>query len=463
MLDSHPSRHHIELFLHNQLTPAEVSDVMGHLLTDCHVCREITGEHFGQILQGLRAARSETAVARVAESAVPSDSPYKKAFGRALDLAMSEARTVELGRARALQLFDELLQHPQNRRLTLVKNSRRFQIPELCEVLTEKGFEQRFTDARLGVELTALATTVGQHLATEDLELKETRDLLGRAWAYHGNALRVASDLRLADQAFLEAKRCFEEGSGDDLNRALLHRFTALLLRARRRFTEAEKRQDHAIRLYSRRGETRIAAQIMGDQALGMAYAGDAERAVPRFEQALAVFDDLGEHRDAAAVRHNLAYCLTEMGQHDNALDQVGVIRSALQETGDYLSLVRLRWLEGKVFLALGRDAQAEEALVETLEVFVEESIGYDTALVGLDLAAVYAQQGRTAEVRELAEKILPIFRSRDVHREAIAAMILFQEAAQAETATLALIESVGQYLRQARNNPKLRFELPDF
>ena len=119
-----------------------------------------------------------------------------------------------------------------------------------------------------------------------------------------------------------------------------------------------------------------------------------------------------------------------------------------------------LRWLEGRILSALGREWPAEEAFIEARDAFIEESIGYDTALVCLDLAVLYARQGRTAEMRLLAERMLPIFQSRDVHREAIASLILFRDAAVAETASLALVEQVGRYLQRARHDPGLRFEM---
>jgi tetratricopeptide (TPR) repeat protein len=374
--------------------------------------------------------------------------------------ALNEAREVGRNCAAAEQLYEELMKHPPKRRLTLVRNSRRFQIPELCQLLIDKGFDQRFTEVQLGVELTELAIAVGQQLNDETYGPAETSDLVGRAWAYHGNALRVASDLRLADQALQEAKRCFAEGVGGDLDKALVCRFSGLLLRARRDFEEAHSLQDHAIKLYLRHGETRLAARVMGDQALGVVYAGEPDRAIPCFERALELYVELGDEREVASARHNLAFCLTETGQHEKALAQVAEIRPLLEGTGDYLSLTRLRWLEGKILFALDRDWQAEKALVEAREAFIEAAIGYDAALVCLDLAAVYARRARTAEMRDLAEKMVPIFQSRDVHREAIAALIVFHEAALAETASLALVERISQYLRVAQHDPKLRFEL---
>ena len=54
---------------------------------------------------------------------------------------------------------------------------------------------------------------------------------------------------------------------------------------------------------------------------------------------------------------------------------------------------------------------------------------------------------------------MLPIFESRDVHRGALAALILFRQAAEAERVTLALVREISAYLEKARHNPKLKFE----
>jgi hypothetical protein len=51
------------------------------------------------------------------------------------------------------------------------------------------------------------------------------------------------------------------------------------------------------------------------------------------------------------------------------------------------------------------------------------------------------------------------IVRVEGVHREAIAALCLFQQAALQERATVELARDILSYLRQARNNPDLRFE----
>jgi hypothetical protein len=60
--------------------------------------------------------------------------------------------------------------------------------------------------------------------------------------------------------------------------------------------------------------------------------------------------------------------------------------------------------------------------------------------------------------VKRLAEEIVPIFAAQDVHREAIAALMLFQEAARQEQLTIRAVREYVKYLREARTDPSLRF-----
>jgi hypothetical protein len=51
------------------------------------------------------------------------------------------------------------------------------------------------------------------------------------------------------------------------------------------------------------------------------------------------------------------------------------------------------------------------------------------------------------AEVRALAEEIVALFEARDVHREILAALVLFQEAARREEVTAAMVRELAGFL----------------
>jgi hypothetical protein len=109
--------------------------------------------------------------------------------------------------------------------------------------------------------------------------------------------------------------------------------------------------------------------------------------------------------------------------------------------------------------LGQGDTAAAEQAFIAARDGFVVEGNGYDAAMVAVeDLALLYLREGRTADVKRLAEEIYAILGAQDIHREAAAALMLFQEAARQEQLTVKVVREYVQYLREARTNPSLRF-----
>ena len=90
---------------------------------------------------------------------------------------------------------------------------------------------------------------------------------------------------------------------------------------------------------------------------------------------------------------------------------------------------------------------------------FASRSLSYDTALVSLELASLYAEEGAHGQVKNLARHMVPIFQAQDVHREAQAALAAFRQAAEAERASVELVRRVLEFLYRARHHAGLRFE----
>ena len=122
------------------------------------------------------------------------------------------------------------------------------------------------------------------------------------------------------------------------------------------------------------------------------------------------------------------------------------------------MNLLKLRWLEGAVAFGLQRIDQAEAAFREVRQAFIELGLDYEVAMVSLDLASTYALQGRTGDLRQVAEETLAIFQARNIHREAMAALLVFCSAARLDQAGIELVREVSEFLKRARNNPELRF-----
>jgi hypothetical protein len=150
-------------------------------------------------------------------------------------------------------------------------------------------------------------------------------------------------------------------------------------------------------------------------------------------------------------LRHNLLDSLAKVGRYAEAEALVPEVRAQYLATGSDIDLVRLRWVEGKIDFGLGRRQGAEVAFREVQEEFLNRRLGYDAALVSLDLALLYATEGRTADLKRLATEILPAFEAREVHREAMAALLMFQAACEEERVTVQLARQLADFLQRER------------
>jgi tetratricopeptide (TPR) repeat protein len=180
-------------------------------------------------------------------------------------------------------------------------------------------------------------------------------------------------------------------------------------------------------------------------------YQGPFDRAIEMVQAALERLPPEEEPRLYLSGRHNLALYLAEAGRHAEAEGLVAADEELYRRHLEPWTQLRLSWLRGKIAAGMGEPAEAERLLRETRDGFARQGNGYDAAMASLDLALLYLREGRTAEVQPLAAEMAALFESRDVHREALAAVRLFQEAAQREEVTAGMVRELSGRLEAAR------------
>jgi tetratricopeptide (TPR) repeat protein len=332
----------------------------------------------------------------------------------------------------------------------------------LCERMIEKSFEEGFNEPARAIEIANLATLVADRLEPEDGGGEEAlNSLRARVWAQLGNAFRVNVRLAEAERAFAVAEALLEEGPVALLDRARVHTQLGALRLDQRRFPESFQLFDRAAFIYKKLGQWSLLGRTLLNKAVACSEAGDAEAQMRLLRQALGLIDPQADPRVFLAARHNLIDALNEDGRSREAFALLFHTRPLYLKTGDRMNLLRLRWLEGRVALGLQRMEQAEVAFREVRGGFQELGHGFDAALASLDLAGVYLRQGRSADLRRIAEETLAVFQAHDTHQQAMAALVALCTAARLDRAEIELVRSVSEFLKRARNNPDLRYSPP--
>jgi tetratricopeptide (TPR) repeat protein len=156
----------------------------------------------------------------------------------------------------------------------------------------------------------------------------------------------------------------------------------------------------------------------------------------------------------------NLALDFCHIGRFDEATELAQKVRKVAAEMGDAIRLLRVIWIEGRIAAGQGRTEEALSLLAQARREFAAHNMGYDVALALLEETVLLLDEGRTAEVKALTHGLTAIFEAEEVHREALAALQVFHEAIERETATAELARRVLRYLFRARYDQGLRFEL---
>ncbi len=351
----------------------------------------------------------------------------------------------------APELWARLAERPYAEQLREVEEDEDLHAWGLCQLLLQKSRKATFSDPIRGVELANLALRVVRHL-DEAYDPNWVMELRARCFAYLGNARRVLGELRSAEDAFVKAETCLARSTSGNIEvQAEILDLKSSLRRAQRRLTEALDLVDQALTLYREAGDAHGVGKSLLKEAKILEESGEFAGAIDLLHLTTDDMDSASEPRLFTYGRFNLLISLVLAERYEEAERLLPDIKNRLREISQPLDLVRLRWVEGNLDLGLGRLGPSEAAFREVQREFLERQMGFDAALVSLDLARLYAQEGCTEDLKRLAAELMPIFQSRDVSREAILALLMFQRACEEERLTVDLVRQFSAHLRRER------------
>lgn len=292
----------------------------------------------------------------------------------------------------------------------------------------------------------------------------DKRSFLVRAIAHQANALRSSGRIREARLRFREARELLDDGDHPLLDLevyALLDWWEGVLEKELRHFAEAETLLNRAALLYGIEREEAILDRVL--LSLGALYykMGNIEDALSAVGRVLTHLKEAADPQLYWLARFNRSVYLTEAGSFDEAkreLDECLKARPFLEST--FLSR-RGRWIQGRIAVGEGDYLAAERHLRATRDAFLAEMSGVNTALVSLDLALSYLENGEIGKLRTIAEEMVVIFKAADIHDEAVAALTLFQEAVRRGVLTVREVRRLRRDLEDARHTPAVPFQRP--
>ena len=373
---------------------------------------------------------------------------------RMLGMLTAEMRALE-ARQQAASLWVRLKRYTAAQRRMIVEELAEFRNWALCELLCEESIKAAADSADRALELANLALHVAERIPGEEAWRSRVQ---GYAWAHVGNARRVKGDLPGADEAFGFSKRRWRTGSANDsslLDETRLFGMEASLRIEQRLLDEGLSLLNQAL-MVSTRGDERD--RLLIQKARTLEFLDQYEEAISILRQ-MSPDCEINDLRLGWLQRFTWMANLCHLGRHQEAEAMLPKLRTLTLSLGNALDAIRLRWLEGRILAGLGRRVEGIEILSGVSDEFTALGIAFDTALAKLELAVLYMEEGRTAEVKILARQMGPVFQAQGVHQEALAALKLFREAVEQEVITLDLARRLANYFRRAQHNSGLQLE----
>lgn len=393
-----------------------------------------------KIVQGVHGRLDEadgTALAGSMEGVLDRLSVFYPRTSRPVEPAVLSGREFEAFQVRERiwpQIFDPELPFDEERSLVLA--SRGFSTPAFYERLHRHSREEGRKDRRRGVELAQLALdsletnaeTLGAHYPV----------LRPQAFAWLGNAYRLALDFSEADRAIDEAVKGLEKVR-DPFATGIVHLCQGTLRTSQRRYDEAFESFDVSLPAFEEAGAEAWQVTTQSHLASALGYAGRHDLAIEALTKA-ATLPGAESKPFGFVLPFNIAAALAYLGRYSEAEKYLAASRTA--EGFDDFEW-RWRWVQAKVDHGTGRISEAEAGYrsnVRHLE-GLDESLY--SSLVLLDLAVLYAEQVETGKVIEICQKICPVFESLRMYDETLASVQLLGAAIASDSISVEILQDL--------------------
>lgn len=339
--------------------------------------------------------------------------------------------------------------------------------------LLEASWQARFESSERMEQLAERARDLAEGMSTEAAGgTGRLADLRCRAWAGLANAQRVCDRLSDAKASLDRAFFCFAEGTKSAALHMLLHEVLASLAADERNFFLAEESAHTVYQIAREERDFHHAGQALLQAGTYMGWAGRPREAARYLKRGLRLIDTTREPELEALALQNLADFLVDCREFKRAQRLVWDLeRQYGRGEQDVLGL-KLRGIQAKIHFGEGELDRAEAEYLTLREGLERVGRPYPAAIAALELSQVYLAaaekalhgDGPEGERRALLEKFahtviaaLAIFRSLQIDREALAAVILLEHSLHRESFSRDLLQQVIATLRNADRTTRAR------
>jgi tetratricopeptide (TPR) repeat protein len=294
-----------------------------------------------------------------------------------------------------------------------------FQVWAFCEKLCNESAELADDDPDPAFELAQLALELVPKTHADEKLLCGIQQYV---WMHIGNAFRARGDWTKAEESFKQAGEFLLGSMAGSLPSVILRErlagLEAALLRDQGDLVEALRKIHHAISLAGDRGVYR--SSLLLEEARLHRRLGRPEEALQVLGWAERDAQSSIEGRLLVRIEIELGNARCDLGRHAEVEKVPGRVRKTAESFP--LERARLLCLEGRVAAGLGRLEKAR-AILKKARTEIDARVVPELVLLSLETGALCVRQGKTTELKSLAEQTLQLVEAADL-KGAVAATL---------------------------------------
>ncbi len=318
-------------------------------------------------------------------------------------------------RARAEKLWRRLTADDRSLWRDRVLGEPEFQVWAFCEKLCNESAELDDDDADPMFELAQLALLLIPKVHCDE---KLLCGIQQHIWMHIGNAFRARGDLKKAEESFKQAGEFLLGSMAGSLPSVIQHnRLAALeaaLLRDQGDLAEALRKIHHAISLSGDHGAYR--SSLLLEEARLHRRLGRPEKALQALGWAERDVQSSSQGRLLTRIRIELGNTRCDLGRHAEVDAEIETMSGRERKTAESFprERARLLCLEGRIAAGLGRLEEAL-AVLDKARTEIPDRVVPELALLSLETGALCVRQGKTTELKSLAEQTLQLVEAADL------------------------------------------------
>ncbi len=342
----------------------------------------------------------------------------------------------------AEKTVERLLSFPTSDAAIRVLNCSTLANKTTLDVILARSRSRMSTDLPRAMEIARLGRLLATRTLPRTVAAPVAADCQILALVQIANVARRLFRSKRAGKALAAAEQRLDDYTGNPQVAATYLISKALYLADAKRSGESLALLEDALVLFEALGDSHCFGKALLDQATILFNSDRPQEAIQKAQRARSYLDIAHQPRWGFVLLQRLALFHTATGEvelaHDYLNDALAIPHYTVP-THERLQILRTR---ARLFALKGRLKEALALSIEVREAFLAEGLPYEAALSSLDFALELARSGRWTSLAGLAEEFVTSFRTAGLPAEALAALERLKTARSVE-AIQAIIATV--------------------